>query len=41
MNSQELNRHIEREIRALQREFAGTIPEDHVAQLCRATQKRS
>jgi len=35
MDSQELNRHVDREIQALQREFAGTIPQDHVAQLCR------
>ena len=40
MDTQELNRHIEREIRTLQREFAGTIPEDHVAQLCRKQSQR-
>jgi hypothetical protein len=34
MDDRELNRHIEREIRLLQREFGGSIPDDEVARRC-------
>ena len=34
MDTQELNRHIAREIRVLQREFAGTISADEVERVC-------
>lgn len=34
MNAEELSVHIDREIEHLQREFAGTIPGEEVAQIC-------
>ena len=40
MDTQELNRHIEREVRMLQREFGGTIPEDEVAEISRKQLER-
>jgi len=34
MDAQTLNRHVEREIGLLKREFAGFIPEDEVERVC-------
>jgi hypothetical protein len=36
MDADELNAHIEREIRTLQREFAGSVPDDEVREAVRA-----